>query len=444
MQEFAQNRKKLIKLLAASSVAIIPAARHQLRNNDTEYPFRQNSNFYYLTGYHEADALCVLLREDEADDGQYILFNLAKDPALEVWTGPRVGQRDAVTSFGADIAYDISEADTIIPQLLKNKRNIYYHIGVDPSFDQQVIAWLQLLKTKIVRQALALGEQIICVPDALRDLAPLVSELRLFKSAAEIATIRQAAAISVAGHLQLLRACKPLLYEYQLEALFTQHCLQAGCRALAYQMIVASGNNACTLHYVDNTRQIQAGDLIVIDAGAEYHHYAADITRTLPASGQFTPAQRALYDVVLAAQLAGIDAIKPGNRFALVQEMVTKTLVHGLLQHGILHGDVATLVQNKAYKQFYMHGASHWLGLDVHDVGNYYKNGESRQFAPGMVLTIEPGLYIAANNSSVAPQWRGIGVRIEDMVLVTEHGCDVLTKDLPKAAADLEQIMAQA
>lgn len=442
MEEFTNRRNKLITQLADNSVAIIPAAKIQYRNSQTEYPFRQNSNFYYLTGYDEQDAICVLIKDTNSNSNKFILFVLPEVQEEKNWSGLRIGQDQAKSVYKADESYSLADAEAIIPQLLKNKHTVYFAIGNDPEWDSRIISWVKLAGTKITKKARANGEQIDYIPSVLQDIAPVIAELRLYKSEQEIKQLRTAAEIASQGHAELMRCCKAGLYEYQLEAIFVNHCMQHGCRALAYQATVASGKNACTLHYSQNTRQLQDGDLVVIDAGGEYNYYASDITRTLPVNGKFNAQQKAIYNLVLQAQLAGLTEIKPGNIFSKVQEIVVKTLVAGLVELGILQGNLTTLIQEQTYKKYYMHNAGHWLGLDVHDAGEYYKEGKSRLFAPGMVLTIEPGLYIAADAFEVAEQWRGIGVRIEDMVLVTPNGHEVLTTKLPKTIVSIETAMS--
>lgn len=443
MPEFARHRQALLNQLAPNSIAIIQATKLQYRNGHTEYAFRQDSNFYYITGLCEPNAVCVLLKGKNKNAHKFILFLAPKTRDAEIWTGTRTGQNNAQSVYHADTAYDIAQAGEIIPQLLKNQQAIYYLLGQDYKFDKKIISWLNLATNKITRKARALGENVTCTPNTLHNISPILSELRLFKTEQEINTIRRATQISCQGHLQLMQLCAPGLYEYQLEAEFTRHCLQQGCRALAYPMIVAGGDDACILHYIQNDKQLAADKLVVIDAGCEYQYYASDLTRTIPVNGKFNNCQKIIYNLVLQAQLAGLQAIKPGNKFSMVQEVIVKTLVTGLVAHGLLIGELTQLIQTKSYKKFYMHNASHWLGLDVHDVGDYYIAGDHRTFEPGMVFTVEPGLYIAADEIGVAAQWRGIGVRIEDMVLVTADGHEVLSHNLPKTIAEIEAIMAK-
>jgi len=430
MEEFTGRRAKLAAKMCNDSVALLFGSQTQIRNGDVEFSFRQNSNLYYLTGFCEPEVLMVLSK-DSAGKVKYILMNRASDPEAEVWNGKRAGQKGALDRYSADEAYDIAELNNIMPKLLANKKVIYYPIASNKEVDQQVTQWLQELKLKIHKSG-------TMVPDTLIDILPLLYEMRLFKSKQEIEYMRKAATVSAAAHLKLMQTCKTVKYEYQLEATFNEHCLQAGCRGLAYNSIVASGNNACTLHYTENDQPIKNGDLVLVDAGAEYNYYASDITRTFPVNGKFNSAQRQIYELVLKAQLAGIEQVRPGNTWANIDKAILDILVSGLVELNILTGDVQQLINDKAYRKFYMHGSGHWLGLDVHDVGQYKINGDWRKFEPGMVLTIEPGIYID-QNSGVAEKWLGIGVRIEDDVLVTDSGNDVLSKDAPKQVDEIER-----
>lgn len=430
MEEFAKRRAKLAEQLCKNSIAILLGAQTQYRNSDVEYPFRQNSNMYYLTGFCEPAAVMVLSKDTEGKL-KYSLFNRASDPEAEVWNGKRAGQLGACHKYAADESFDIAQIDSVMPKLLENKDTIYYPLGLDTDFDQQVSRWITVVK----RNAHKSG---IIVPATIMDLLPILHELRLFKSAQEIDFMRKAATISAAGHLKLMQTCKAEQFEYQLEATFNEYCLQAGCRGLAYSSIVAGGNNSCTLHYTDNDQRLKKGDLVLVDAGGEYNYYAADITRTFPVGGKFSAEQRQIYDLVLSAQLAGIEQVRPGNIWSKVDEVIIKIIVTGLVELGILNGKISDLIKNKEYKKFYMHSSGHWLGLDVHDVGQYKLNGEWRKFEPGMVLTVEPGIYIA-QDSDVDKKWLGIGVRIEDDVLVTHTGNDVLSKDAPKQIDEIER-----
>lgn len=438
MDEFQARRNKLLAHMQNASIFLLAGAKMHDRNNDVQYAFRQDSDFYYLTGFNEADALLALSKNNDGD-ASYVLFNLAKDPHAEIWHGKRAGQEDACKLFAADNAYDIKDIDQVMPNLLANKKIIYYPLAANQDFDLQVLTWLRTVKYSFAHKSKSEDIAIKFVPETFIDVVPFIHEMRLFKSATEIADMRKAAEVSALAHTKLMQTCKPGQMEYQLEATFNQYCLNAGCRGLAYQSIVAGGNNSCTLHYVNNDQILKDGDLVLVDAGAEYNYYAADITRTFPVNGKFTPEQKEIYNLVLAAQLSGIAEIKPGNTFERVQMAILQIIVAGLVRLEILTGDVTQLIKDKAYHRFYMHSSGHWLGLDVHDVGKYKLNCKWREFAPGMILTVEPGIYIAKDSPNVAHKWWGIGVRIEDDVLVTATGNEVLSQHAPKQIAEIER-----
>lgn len=438
MEEFSNRRKKLAEHMQANSIAILPGAKEQYRNHSVEYPFRQSSDFYYLSGFAEPNATLVLSKDNKGDLS-FILFNRAHDPLDEIWNGKRAGQEGACKIYHADASYDVAKIDEIMPKLFADKHVIYYPLAQIKDFDQQIARWLNtaahLMHNRYVRE----NQEISFIPTTLTDVTQFLQEMRVFKSAAEIDNMRKAAEISAAAHLKLMRACKPGMKEYQLEAVFNEHCLQAGCRGFAYNAIVAGGNNACTLHYIANDQILKDGELVLIDAGGEYEYYAADITRTFPVGGKFSPAQKQIYELVLRAQLAGIAQVKPGNTFDSVQKAMLDIIVPGLVELGILSGDVKQLIKDKEYRKFYMHSSGHWLGLDVHDAGKYKVNNQWRKFEPGMVVTVEPGIYIANTNAgNVDVKWLGIGVRIEDDVLVTKHGNEVLSAKAPKTITEIE------
>lgn len=428
MQEFITRRSKLAAQLLNNSVTILFGAQLQTRNGDVEYPFRQDSDFYYLSGFAEPAAVMVLCKNEQGKV-TYIIFNQPNDPEAEIWNGKRAGQAGACKDYLADKAYDIAKLDAELPLLLANQQVIYFSIGAKTEADQQVSKWLNAAKR---------NRETTRVPDTIIDLKPILYELRLFKSTQEIEYMRQAAQISASGHLKLMQNCQAGLLEYQLEAIFNAHCLQHGCRGLAYSSIVAGGNNSCTLHYIANDQMLRAGDLVLVDAGGEYNYYAADITRTFPVNGKFSPEQKLIYNLVLQAQLAGIEQVKPGNTWDRVQETMVQIIVAGLVELKILTGDVKQLIKDNAYKKFYMHSSGHWLGMDVHDVGKYKLQGKWRKFEPGMVLTVEPGIYIANTLSGIDKKWFGIGIRIEDDVLVTKDGNEVLSVSAPKQIAEIE------
>lgn len=429
-QEYQARRQKLASQMQAGSVAIIPAAEELLRNGDAHYRFRQNSDFYYLSGFNEPEALLLIMAGKEGDS---YLFNRRRNPAQEQWTGKRLGQETASQVLGVKEAYAIDDLSTHLPELLMDKSAIYCSLGRHPTCEAQIMQALQVLKGQVRRG--------IKAPGTLSDLDPLLGEMRLFKSEAEIDLMRQAAAISVAAHLRAMQICKQVDNEYQLEAELIHEFCRQGCRSVAYDPIVGSGANTCILHYTDNNQPLQDGDLVLIDAGGEFENYAADITRTFPVSGHFSEPQRAIYELVLQAQQAGIACIKPGLPWNVVQQTMVKVLTTGLCELGLLQGDVETLIANEAYKPFYMHNSGHWLGLDVHDSGHYKINKEWRPLEAGMVLTVEPGLYLSATIPGLDKRWWNIGVRIEDDILVTRDGHENLTGALPVSIDDIEAYM---
>ena len=430
--EFARRRKKLMGMMDRNSIAIVPGAREVTRSRDTEYPFRQNSDLFYLTGFEEPDAVLVLIPGRR--QGQVILFCRERDPEMELWNGYRVGPEGAVAYLGVDDAFPVDDLDEILPGLIEGTQRIYYSMGHDDVFDQRVMGWVNQIR-RLVRTGAA-------PPADFTDLAFLLHEHRLIKSAAEIRVMRRAGEISAEAHARAMRECQPGRYEYHLEASIQHTFAEYGARFPAYSSIVGSGANACILHYTENNARLRSGDLVLIDAGCEFQGYAADITRTFPVNGQFTAEQRAIYDLVLEAQRAAIAKVKPGNTWNQPHDATVRVITRGLIKLGLLKGNERDLIKSEAYRDFYMHRAGHWLGLDVHDVGEYRVAGRWRQLESGMVLTIEPGIYIAPGNSRVAKRWRGIGVRIEDDVVVTDTGCDVLTKDVPKRAEEIEALMA--
>lgn len=432
--EFARRRKNLMGMMDKHTIAIIPGAREVTRSRDTEYPFRQNSDLFYLTGFEEPDAVLVLVPGRR--QGQVVLFCRERDPDMELWNGYRLGPEGAVAYLGVDDAFPIDDLDEILPGLIEGTQRIYYSMGHDDVFDQRVMGWVNQIR-KLVRTGAA-------PPADFTDLAFLLHEQRLIKSAAEVRVMRKAGEISAAAHVRAMQECQPGRYEYHLEAAIQHTFAEHGARFPAYNSIVGSGANACVLHYTENASKMRAGDLVLIDAGCEYQGYAADITRTFPVSGQFSNEQRAIYDVVLEAQRAAIAKVRPGNTWNQPHDATVRVITRGLIKLGLLRGKERELIKAEAYRDFYMHRAGHWLGLDVHDVGEYRVDGRWRQLEPGMVLTIEPGIYIAADNTKVPKRWRGIGVRIEDDVVVTEQGCDVLTGDVPKRADEIEALMLQA
>ena len=430
--EFARRRKNVIGLMEPNSIAIIPSARDQVRSRDTEFPFRQDSDFYYLTGFEEPDAVLVLVPGRR--HGQFVMFCRERDATMELWHGYRAGPEGACEKYHADDAFPVGDIDDILPGLLEGRDRVYYSMGRVADFDRRIMGWVNSIRDQVRTGAVPPGEFI--------DLDHMLHDLRLIKSAAELRLMRQAGAITARAHQRAMQFCRPGVYEYQLEAELQHEFAMAGARHPAYSSIVGGGRNACVLHYVENRDKLKDGDLVLIDAGCEYQYYAADVTRTFPVNGKFSKEQRAIYDIVLKSQLAAIDAVRPGNHWNESHDATVKVITEGLVKLGLLKGRVSTLIKNEAYKDFYMHRAGHWLGLDVHDVGDYRVDDEWRLLEPGMVLTVEPGIYIAPDNKKVPAKWRGIGVRIEDDVAVTADGNEVLTAGLPKTADDIEAIMA--
>lgn len=432
VSEFAKRRARLLAALDHNSIAILPAAPERTRSRDVEHPYRSDSDFYYLTGFPEPEAIVVLIPGRK--QGQYVLFCRERDPMMETWHGRRAGLEGAMERYGADDAFPIEDVDDILPGLMENRERVYYSMGTHPDLDHRMIEWLNRVREKSRAGIHAPGEFV--------SLDHLLHELRLIKSTAEIQAMKKAAKVSAEAHCRAMQACKPGMLEYQVEAEILHHFMLNGCRHAAYPSIVGGGENGCILHYTDNDAELKDGDLLLIDAGGEYDNYAADITRTFPVNGQFSAAQKALYEVVLKAQYAAIEKVQPGNHWDEPHMAAVKELTKGLIKLGILKGTPAKLIKEEAYRHFYMHRTGHWLGMDVHDVGDYKVDGQWRLLEPGMVLTVEPGLYIPAGSKGVAKKWWNIGIRIEDDVRVTRNGHEVLTQGVPKEAAEIEALMA--
>ena len=429
--EFARRRKRLLEMMGEEAIAILPAKPVCKRNRDNEYPYRPDSDFWYLSGFPEPDAVLVLIPGRK--HGEYILFCRERDPKLEQWNGALAGQQGAVEIYGADASFPIDDIDDILPGLLENRSRVYYTMGREPAFDQKLIGWINRLRGK--------ARAGIHAPDNIIALEHLLHEMRLVKSRAEVALIRRAAQVTAQGHRRAMKVCRPGLYEYQIEAELHHEFAYNGCRFPAYNSIVAGGANACVLHYTDNSDRLRNNDLLLVDSGAEYQYYAADITRTFPVNGRFRRAQKALYEVVLAAQEAAIAQVRPGNHWNDPHEAAVEVITEGLRSLGLLKGRVSTLIEKEAYKPFFMHRTGHWLGMDVHDVGEYKVGDAWRMLEPGMVMTVEPGIYVPAGSKGVDRKWWNIGIRIEDDVLVTRKGCEVLTADAPKAIDEIEALM---
>jgi len=432
ISEFKRRRQYLMDNMGKDSIAIIPTATEKVRNHDMHYPFRPDSNFYYLTGFPEPQAIAVLVPERE--QGQYILFCREKDIEQEIWHGRRAGLEGACELYGADDAFPITDIDDIIPGLIESCRRLYYPVNVFPEFDAKVAEWMIVLRNRI-RSGIVPPHEVIALDHVL-------SEMRVYKSPLEIETIRKAIAITVDAHLKAMRCCQAKMYEYEIEAELIHEFMKQGSRAPAYPSIVAGGKNACILHYTENNTLLNSGELLLIDAGAEFDYYASDLTRTFPINGQFSEPQKALYELVLTAQLTAIAQIKPGNHWNDPQQAAVEVIIHGLKDLGLLLGKFETIFEEESYKRFYKHRIGHWMGMDVHDVGSYKINNAWRVFEPGMVMTIEPGLYIPASDD-VESQWWDIGIRIEDNVVVTETGNEVLSADLPKKIKDIETVMTK-
>jgi Xaa-Pro aminopeptidase len=429
--EFKKRRSALMKQIGKGNIAIIASAAHQTRNRDVHYPYRQDSDFYYLTGFNEAESLAVFIPGRE--QGEYVLFCREFDKTKALWEGAHAGLEGATEHYEADDSFPIDDLDDILPGMLENKSKVFYPMGKDSELDHKLLDWINNIRKQ--------SRTGVTAPGELVSLEHVVHEMRLFKSREEIKLIRRAAEVSVRAHVRAMQVCKPGLYEYQIEAELVHEFLQDGLRAVAYPSIVAGGKNACVLHYIENKDKLQKGDLLLIDAGVECDHYASDITRTFPVSGKFSKPQKLLYQLVLDAQAAALEQIRPGVTWNIAHEASVEVLTKGLVELGLLKGRVKKLIKEEKYKQFYMHRIGHWLGMDVHDVGDYKLKDEWRVLEAGMVLTVEPGLYVAADCETVDKEWRGIGIRIEDDVLVTKDGYEILTQGLPKTIAEIEALM---
>ena len=427
---FAARRQHLADQIG-NGIAIIPTAPERVRNRDTHHPYRFDSYFWYLTGFPEPEAVLVVAGGDRP---QCILFCREKNEEREIWDGYRHGPEGARETFGVDLAYPIGELEQRLPELIADRSALWHSLGHDSEWDTRIAAALNA-----VRAQSRAGKR---APREIRDLRAVLDGMRLIKDSSEIGTMRRAAAISSAGHARAMRHCRPGMAEYELEAELTHEFRRRGAAGHAYTPIVAGGANACVLHYIENDRILPENALVLIDAGCELDGYAADITRTFPVNGRFSPAQRDCYEIVLAAQEAAIAAVRPGASFMAYHEAAVRVLAQGMLDLKLLPGSVDAIIESESYKRFYMHRTGHWLGLDVHDAGEYKEDregGEWIKLAPGMTLTVEPGLYIRPA-ADIPQELHGIGIRIEDDVLVTTGGCEVYT-DAPKTVADIEDVM---
>ena len=432
-KEFEKRRRKLARLIGKDGIAVIPTASTRVRSRDTDYPYRPDSDFYYFTGFSEPNAVMILAPGRE--DGSFILCLREKNPLTEIWDGHMEGLSGVKKNYEADQSFDIEDLETILSSLFLGRQKVFFTLGQDEVLDKILMKSFNAVRAGQRRGGV--------VPSEIQALEPLVHEMRLIKSKYEIGLMKKSAKISVDAHKRIFENCKPGVFEYQIEADIIHEFGKHGA-VPAYTSIVASGQNACTLHYISNRDKMKSGQLLLTDAGCENEMYAADITRTIPVSGEYSKEQKEIYELVLEVQKNAINSIKPGQTFEGLQSNAIKGLTKGLKKLGLLKGRVDQLIKSEAYKDFYMHGIGHWLGMDVHDVGSYMdQKGKSRKFENGMVLTIEPGIYISKKNKNVPTEYRGIGIRIEDDVLVTKSGCDVLTKALPKEIGEIESIMAR-
>ena len=426
--------REFMQQLPPQSVAVIPSAREVRRNADTDYEFRQDSDFYFLTGLSEPD--CVAVVAPSHPTHQYILFVRPRKREEEIWTGIRAGVEGAVRDFGADAAYEINQIGEILPRYLEEAETLYYRFGLHEKFDGQVIAMLRHLR-ELVRSG-------VYGPSTIVDPSFILHEMRLRKNEEELGHLRRAAQISAAGHVEAMRQCRPGMHEYELEAMVEYVFRKSGASGPGYPSIVGAGFNTTILHYNTNQEPIRDGDLVLIDAGAEYNGFCGDITRTFPANGKFTKAQRAVYDAVLQANEEVIKMVKPGVSFMALHERAVEVIAQSLVDLGLLAGDRREVIEKETYRKFFMHRTGHWLGMDVHDVGRYKTRDNWRTLEPGMVFTVEPGIYIAAGTENVPEEYFNVGVRIEDDIVVTENGYEVLTSDVPKDAREIEALMGKA
>ena len=430
-KEYARRRRQLMRMAGEESIIILQAAPARLRNNDVYFPYRQDSDFLYLTGFREHDALLVLLPEEKG--GKSILFCRDRDPEREMWDGRMVGLEAAISEYGMDEAYEIKEAETRLRAMLQDMERIYYDLGRDPMFDQRLIGWLNEFRGE--------ARKTFHAPEEIHALDHMLHDMRVYKSREELSAMRRSAKVAIEAHEIAMQICEPGLNEADVHASLLHTFTRHQCEP-SYLPIVGGGANACVLHYISNKDVLNDGDLLLIDAGAEYDGYASDITRTFPVNGKFSSEQRALYDVVLAAQAAAIGKARSGEQWQDVHDAAIHVATEGMIDLGILKGSLEDHLESKGYKQFYIHNTGHWLGLDVHDVGEYTIDGHSRELEPGMVMTIEPGIYIGPEEQSVDECWRGIGIRIEDNIAITPDEPRILTDGLARSAEEVEALMA--
>lgn len=430
-KELERRRHRVMEAMDNRSIAIIPTAPSRQRNRDIDYTYRPDSDFFYLTGFPEPESIAVLV--PDRPQGEFLLFCRERDPQMEQWNGSMAGLEGACDRYGADDAFPISDIDDILPGIMEQRERVFYAMGYYSECDQRVMDWVKRIRSKTRAGGSTPAEFVA--------LDHILHEMRLFKSGAEVKILRDAANISVTAHTRVMAKCRPGMTEFQLEAEFLHECVKQGARETAYPSIVAAGVNGCTLHYIENSDTIRDGDLLLIDAGAEYECYASDITRTFPINGKFSSEQRALYEIVLAAQQAAIERVRPNNTWNDPHMAAVEIITQGLVDLGLLKGKSEDLIEKGDYQKFYMHRTGHWMGMDVHDVGDYKVDGEWRLLESGMVTTVEPGIYVSPTNTSVPKKWRGIGIRVEDDVLVTAKGHEVLTEGVPKDVQDIEAVV---
>ena len=426
---FSERRDLLADKVLEDSAIIVSAASVKSRISDTEYSYRQDSNFYYLSGYEEPESL-ILIRPNQ-DKERFIIFCRDRDPLREQWDGFRTGQEGVIQDYGADAAYSINSIDEIMPKLLEGAKNIYFSMSAPCGVDAKISSWVE-----DIRKNTRSGAE---PPQNLLSLDSILHEMRLIKESDEMDLMKQAANITTEAHIRAMQSVRPGMYEYQLEAEYLYAFNKNGARSPAYNSIVGGGNNSCILHYVENNAELKDGDLVLVDAGCEYQYYASDVTRTFPVNGKFSPEQREIYSIVLEAHKQSMEQAKPGNKWNLMHEKSVEVIVEGLLSIGLLQGSRDEIIDKGEYTKFYMHRIGHWLGMDVHDVGSYKQDGDWRPLEEGMVMTVEPGIYILDSMEGVDDKWKGIGVRIEDDIAITDSGFEILTPDVPRTIEEVEQ-----
>jgi Xaa-Pro aminopeptidase len=428
-KEFARRRRQLMRMVGPGGIAILPAAPAKIYSRDVEYRFRQDSDFFYLTGMAEPESVTVLV--PGRDNGEYVLFCRERNKDRELWDGARAGTAGAVETYGADDAFPIDDIDDILPGIMESCNRVYYTMGQYADFDARISDWVNTLRAKELRG--------VHTPQEFVALDHLLHDMRLYKSRAELSAMRKSAKVAAKAHKRAMQFVRPGMYEYEVEAEFL-HEFRRHDAGLSYSPIVGAGANACTLHYVENSARLEDGDLLLIDAGCELDYYASDITRTFPVNGRFSPEQLAVYEIVLEAQTAAIEKTLEGNHWNEPHDAAVYAITRGLKRIGLLDGSLPKLIKDGAYREFFMHRTGHWLGMDVHDVGDYKVGDEWRHLEAGMVTTVEPGIYITGSRK-VPARWRNIGIRIEDDVAVTRDGPDVLSKDLPRDPDEIEALM---